>query len=430
MYAEMPEGKNHVTTEAARRPSILKALLERASRDDYHSRKKYEEQLNLKKEDSLEGINIRREIKEILNNATWRRTLKESITQNLIKPNDSNKIKETNNSEAKATTKINTKKETEIIKLEDNLKIKVKLNNDNKPKIKEINDRKIKQNNNNTYPEKWKNIITLIHNSALQNVNLNGEGDCILERRKMNGSEISSGETVSIHSGTDSQYERLSPDTIDENLKENNIINQNLTIDTSNDIFTYNNSPENLAEISQHLKLNNKNKNNYLGEDPEERRRYQEEQSEEKRWKYIKIRKDTLPEVREEEDFDSLTLIEEDDLDDNKLINKNYKQKEKINNTSKEKNKIKLNKKLLPYYNKIKSKLKSYRIYFLTRHIKLLKKIIKNKNIRLASLTRTKEIQGWRDFNQNYGTQWKQPQRTNPRGEPITEHRDKRQYHM
>lgn len=94
MFAAMPGGKNHVTTDAVGQPSILRALLVRASRDDIHSRKKNEEELNLKDKNTLERINIQKKKADILHNAVWRETLKKSIKEN----NPQQEIKKNNKS--------------------------------------------------------------------------------------------------------------------------------------------------------------------------------------------------------------------------------------------------------------------------------------------------------------------------------------------
>lgn len=74
-------------------------------------------------------------------------------------------------------------------------------------KNRNTNQKEERNKNEKTDQIKWKNIMTLIHHSALQNINLTCGGNCIL-RREMSGSEISSGNTVSMHSGTDDQSER------------------------------------------------------------------------------------------------------------------------------------------------------------------------------------------------------------------------------
>lgn len=89
--------------------------------------------------------------------------------------------------------------------------------------------------------------MTMIQNSAIQNINLTCGGNCIL-RKGTNESEISSGETVSMHSGTDSQYERANPDVSPEKIKETVIPSEDLIIDISNSSFEDNYSPEQASE--------------------------------------------------------------------------------------------------------------------------------------------------------------------------------------
>lgn len=82
MFAEMPGGENHVKAETIGRPSILRALLERASRDNIHSKKKYEEALDLKNKDTLNRINNQNKWETQIHNAVWRDTLSKSINEN------------------------------------------------------------------------------------------------------------------------------------------------------------------------------------------------------------------------------------------------------------------------------------------------------------------------------------------------------------
>lgn len=166
MFAEMPGGENHVKAEMIGRPSILRALLERASRGNIHSKKKYEEALDMKNKDTLNRINNQNKWETQIHNAVWRDTLSKSINEN-------------------------------------NQREKININP-------------------NTNQKKWKNIMTLIHNSALQNINLTCGGNCIL-RKKTSENENSCRETVSMHSGTDSQYEKISPDVSPVRQSEENL---------------------------------------------------------------------------------------------------------------------------------------------------------------------------------------------------------------
>lgn len=407
MLAEMPGGVNHATTDAAGRPSILRALLERPSRSNSHSRIRTEEDSSLKEKNLLEEINIRGEVRNILNNATWRKTLKETIKHNLVKENklnkesdklneikkdniekytleikdrESNKFKPESNTIDSKNNKM--QPESNIINSsKDNLKIKTKLNQNDKHKEETI------QINNNTHQNRWKNIMTLIHNPVLQNINQTCGGGCRL-RRQISESDISSGETTSIHSGTDSLYERISPDNSPARQAEDIIISQESITDSLNYTLNRNNSPEKATETNKNS--NTQNNNNYLRADPED----EQDQPEEKRWRYIIEESNTLPERRSPRDkFDSLTSTQTDDPEGYEQLEETCKKKKEINKADEKKDKIKLNKKLIPYYLKIKSKLKSYRIYLLKRHVKILRRIIKNKNRRLAYLTRMNEEQ-------------------------------------
>lgn len=295
-------------------------------------------------------MNIRRRVKDILHNAVWRETLKESIKQSLIKDNsnkENNKPDEikrnniekhsleennlrlktkTNNSKPKIKANNNTIKETNTIlkqkelqpesnnkdssknNKKDNLKIKIKLNQnkkhneetviqiDNNDKVnQEMKDKEIIQTSNNTHQNKWKNIMTLIHNSALQNINRNCGENCIL-RRQISESDISSGKTVSIHSGTDSQYERISPDNSPERQEEDMILSEDSITDALNSTFNNNNSPEKPSETHQNFNPNDKNKYEYLRRYPEEEHNYPRGQQEERRWRYMRERRNSLPE--------------------------------------------------------------------------------------------------------------------------------------
>lgn len=113
--------------------------------------------------------------------------------------------------------------------------------------------------------------MTLIHNSALQNINQTCGGSCIL-RKQISESDMSSGETISMHSGTDSQYERISPDMIPENQEDDIIPSEDSITDTLNDSLNDNNSPERTPETLKNIKI--KNKYNYLGRYPEEEHNY------------------------------------------------------------------------------------------------------------------------------------------------------------
>lgn len=66
MFAKVPGGENHVTAETTGHPSILRALLECATRDDIHSRKKDEEALDLKNKKVLEQTNNQMKWKNIM----------------------------------------------------------------------------------------------------------------------------------------------------------------------------------------------------------------------------------------------------------------------------------------------------------------------------------------------------------------------------
>lgn len=126
------------------------------------------------------------------------------------------------------------------------------------------------------------------------------------------------------------------------------ILSEDSIINTLNNTFNNNNSPEKISETHQDSNHKNKNKYKYLGRDPEGEHNYLRDQPEEKRWRYIREKENTLPEKRlPEEDFDSLTLIYEDDPGEDINNEQTCKQKEEINKTCKKKKKIKLNKKLI-----------------------------------------------------------------------------------
>lgn len=77
--------------------------------------------------------------------------------------------------------------------------------------------------------------------------------------------------------------------------------------------------------------------------------------------------------------------------DDPQEISRRYvepckRRKKKINKIHKRK-RNKLNKRSIPYYHKIKSKIQTYRIYFLKKHLKLLKTVVKIKNKELSFQT-------------------------------------------
>lgn len=173
--------------------------------------------------------------------------------------------------------------------------------------------------------------MTLIHNSALQNINLTCGGNCIL-RKQTSEDENSCGETVSMHSGTDSQYEKISPDVSpvrqsEENLSSDAVI---ININQSQNSFVERYTPEDLPEgerilSSQEMLLRPEENINIESPQPDEnnitsiRRRYPQKEDEKSR------------ETCEEE--------------------------EKISKLHKKK--IKINKRLIPYYYKIKSRLQN-----------------------------------------------------------------------
>lgn len=92
--------------------------------------------------------------------------------------------------------------------------------------------------------------MTMIHDSTVRNINLACGGNCIL-RRKPVESEISIDETISIHSGTDSQYERANPDVSPEKTEESDIPEKRLIKNTSNDSLYVNYSRERSPETNR-----------------------------------------------------------------------------------------------------------------------------------------------------------------------------------
>lgn len=77
MFATMPGAKNHVTAETAGRPSILRALLERDSRSNSHSRMINKKALDLK---NKEEINKEKK-KDQSQHTEWRKTLNSQINE-------------------------------------------------------------------------------------------------------------------------------------------------------------------------------------------------------------------------------------------------------------------------------------------------------------------------------------------------------------
>lgn len=273
MSAAMPRGNNHAKTDAAGSSSILRALLERTSSDDIHSRKKNEEALDLKK----------------------------------------------------------------------------------KEKLKEINSQKKKENNkinNNNDKEKWKNIMTMIHRPAIRNMNLTCGGNCIL-RRGTDESKISSGETIPMHSGTDSQYERANPDASPERRKEIVTPSEKVIIDISNE----DNPTKQLAE--RYMKFLPEKVHTYPEENPkgypQQEHNYPKEYPKNYPEEYLK---DNLNFTPEQPDENNDTYTRKKDHQEAKNPEETAGRtckRNKINKTH-VKTKIKIKTKLI-FYRKLKSKL-------------------------------------------------------------------------
>lgn len=275
--ATVPGGENNVKAETTGQPSILRALLERATRNDIHSKTKTEEALDLKEKEILEQVN--------------------------------NQIK-------------------------------------------------------------WKNIMTLLHHSTPKNINLTCGGSCTL-RRERNDNESSNqslNETISIISGTDSQYEHYDKEELPERWSLEVVPSDTPRQDLSQASFLNDYTPEQSPEGQRTLWPHNH------PDQPEEYKNF------------------TLPEPKRieitlEDDDNPLERTEESD-------ETCKKRKKKISKIHKRKVRNKLNKRLMPYYRKIKAKIQNYRIYCLKKHLKLLKKTvveIKNKELAFQTLKDKRE---------------------------------------
>lgn len=246
-----------------------------------------------------------------------------------------------------------------------------------------------KKNETNKYKdkEKWKNIMTMIQKSAIQNVNLTCGGNCFL-RRGTNESEISCDETISMHSGTDSQYERAYSDVSPKRREENE---ESMT-KRLNDSIREKESPKQLPERRANFP-------------PKEVRTYPEglpgipEGYPQGEHNYPRRYPQDEPEECPE---DNLNFVPQQPGGDDAMVTRrtdpqeaNYPEEragrtckiKKINKAHK-KGGIKNKRRLIPYYRKIKSKIQSFHIYFLKKHIKLLKSMIKvrNKELRFERL--------------------------------------------
>lgn len=322
----MPGGINHVKTDTAGQPSILRALLEQTSRDDVHSKMKNKEALDLKNKKKSKEIKVHKTREDLIHN-----TLKEPVKENN-----------------------NTQQDTKVNKINSNQIKQTKIiNKNNQIKETEINDK--------TNQIKWKNIMTIIHNSAIRNINLTCGENCIL-KKEASESEISSGETMSMHSGTDSQYERISPDMLSEKQRRNVSINEDVIIEISNDSFNNERIPEKPVKVHRIFQ-------------PEEIYTYPDINPDGSEEDNLNI----LP--KQPDEIKKTSTEKRNPHRENSPVEEAEKtcKKEKINIGDK-KGKIKVKNKLIPYYKKIRSKLQAYQIYFLKRHLKLLKAITKVKN--------------------------------------------------
>lgn len=250
MSAEMPCGENNVKAETTGQPSILRALLERATRDDIHSKIKTKEEHNLKNKKILE------------------------------------------------------------------------------------------QKNNQL---KWKNMMTMIHYSTLNNINLTCGGSCIL-RREINESGSSNqslNETISIVSGTDSQYEQINKEDSPERWSQEVLPSDASRRDVSQTSLIYNYTPEQSPEGQRMLWPNNH---------PDQPKEY-------KKFALIKPT------------YQKIVLRGEEDPQEaaGKTVETCKKRKRKVNKIHKRR-RNKLNNRLIPYYRKIKAKIQTYRIYYLKRY--------------------------------------------------------------
>lgn len=237
--------------------------------------------------------------------------------------------------------------------------------NDTHSKIKteealDLKNKKILEQTNNQM--KWKNIMTLIHHSTPNNINLTCGGSCTLrkERKDNESSNQSLNETISIISGTDSQYEHMDKEELPERW--------------SQEVLPSDTSRRNLSQASF--------LNNYTpGQSPEGQRtlwpdHHPDQPEEYKRFALIRPTYQKITLKSNEDPQEAAGKADETCKKRRKKINKIHKRKRN-----------KINKRLTPYYHKIKSRIQTCRIYFLKKHLKLLKTEVEIKNRELSFKT-------------------------------------------
>lgn len=280
-----------------------------------------------------------------------------------INSQKNNKTKQIKDTIAKQTIiKLNKQKDN----TQRNTKVKSNNNSNNQIEQEEI----IEKSNqmveekiaNNASRIKWKNIMTLIHNPKKLNTNLTCGENCTL-RREASESEISSGETMSMHSGTDSQYERISPDMLSEIQEEEININENIRNSIPDNSNNEEKSPERMRDTQKNFQ-------------PQEINTYPDVNPDEAEEDNLNISQNE-PDTMKKTSAGRRSPHEEDKPDDKTGTTC---KKRKINKNGK----IKIKNKLTPYYRKIKTRLQNYQIYFLKRHLKLLKSILTIKNNELT----------------------------------------------
>lgn len=228
----------------------------------------------------------------------------------------------------------------------------------NEPKgALDLKDKKILEGKNNQM--KWKNIMTLIHHSTPNNMNLTCGGSCTLRRKRgeYESSNQSLSETISIISGTDSQYERINKEDLPERQTQEGLPTDASRRDLSQESFLNDYTPEQSPEGQRTLWPD------HHPDQPEEYRRFA-------------LIRPTYQEI-------ALKGNEDPQETAGKTDETCKKRKKKINKIHKRR-RNKLNNRLIPYYKRIKAKMQTYRIYYLKRHLELLKTVVKIKKQRIV----------------------------------------------